>query len=183
VLKGRDEPIQDENPPLANQQCLESDDDEVTSKTVSSKAGGRKRKAPSHAGVIHDVLFFCEIIFIVETKVTKNAVRTSNKKAARELCQSSEDCAKDCSNMSNGPPKDGIPKNMANKAEMELRCQFSGNCTNDCFDSCGVCKMSYCEIHLNSHKCGQQTAVTIRVTTTKTTGKIVKKGTRTKVIV
>jgi hypothetical protein len=65
---------------------------------------------------------------------------------------------------------------MTNKAEMELRCQFSGNCTNDCFDSCGVCKMSYCEIHLNSHNCGQQTAVTTR----KTPGKIVKKGTRNK---
>jgi hypothetical protein len=57
VLKGGDEPIQDENPPLANQQCLESDDEEVTSKT---KAGGRKRKGPSHSGVIHHVLLFMQ---------------------------------------------------------------------------------------------------------------------------
>jgi hypothetical protein len=42
--------------------------------------------------------------------------------------------------------------------------------------------MSYCEIHLNSHNCGQQKAGTATDMTTKTPGKPVKKGTRNHLI-
>ena len=57
VLKDGDEPIGDDNSSEANQNCTKSDGEEVTSTTVSSKAGGRKRKAASQTGVIHNVLF------------------------------------------------------------------------------------------------------------------------------
>ena len=39
------------------------------------------------------------------------------------------------------------------KPEMELRCQFSGGCTKDNYDSCTKCNMSYCKHHIDAHKC------------------------------
>ena len=39
---------------------------------------------------------------------------------------------------------------------MELLCQLSGGCLKDSYDSCNICKNSYCQSHIESHKCGQQ---------------------------